>query len=416
MTASAPAPVPGSAPQPEPPTGAPRIGRVRWPLYAAGFTTAFGAHAVAANLGVYTGNRGGDLLVLGFLLALYDGAEVVLKPVFGGLVDRVGGKPVLLGGLIAFAAASAGFVLADNPAALTLARLGQGAAAAAFSPAANTLVARLTPGRSGRAFGSYGAWKGLGYALGPLLGSALVAVQGFALLFSVLAGLALAVAAWSALAVPAAAPLPKRRSTVADLARRIKAPDFLAPTVALAGATGALSAGVGFLPVVGHRLHMGPLVTGALVSLLAVTAALAQPRVGRAHDAGRLSTRAGLAGGLALCALGFAGAAFVPHLAALLAGAVLIGAGTALITPIGFAHLAATAPPDRLGSTMGAAEVGRELGDAGGPLLVGALATATTLTGGLAALAATLAAGALGLSRLRAEASADAPADTVAKP
>jgi hypothetical protein len=65
-----------------------------------------------------------------------------------------------------------------------------------------------------------------------------------------------------------------------------------------------------------------------------------------------------------------------------------------LLLALGFAHLAATTPPDRLGSTMGAAEVGRELGDAGGPLLVGALATATTLTGGLAALAAVLAAGA----------------------
>ncbi|MGH3575430.1 MAG: hypothetical protein ACRDUW_27030 [Pseudonocardiaceae bacterium] len=34
------------------------------------------------------------------------------------------------------------------------------------------------------------------------------------------------------------------------------------------------------------------------------------------------------------------------------------------------------AAPERLGQTMGAAEVGRELGDAGGPLLVGAVAAA----------------------------------------
>jgi len=36
---------------------------------------------------------------------------------------------------------------------------------------------------------------------------------------------------------------------------------------------------------------------------------------------------------------------------------------------------------------MGAAEVGRELGDAGGPLLVGVVAAALTLSSGLAALA-----------------------------
>jgi hypothetical protein len=40
---------------------------------------------------------------------------------------------------------------------------------------------------------------------------------------------------------------------------------------------------------------------------------------------------------------------------------------------------------------MGTAELGRELGDAGGPLLVAAIATATALAYGYAALAAVLA-------------------------
>src|SRR5207302_6973051 len=149
------------------------------PLYAAGFVTAFGAHSIAANLGAYTHGEHASLLTLGLLLAVYDGAEVILKPVFGSLSDRVGPRPVLLGGLLAFALASIAFVLAGNPAAVGLARLGQGAAAAAFSPAAGALVARLSPGkRHGRAFGGYGAWKGLGYTLGPLLGGALITLGG----------------------------------------------------------------------------------------------------------------------------------------------------------------------------------------------------------------------------------------------
>ena len=108
------------------------------------------------------------LFALGVLLALYDGAEVLLKPVFGSLADRIGPRPVLLGGLLGFAAASAAFVLAGNAAGLGLARFAQGAAAAAFSPAAGAMIARIAPDRRrGRAFGSYGAWKGLGYTLGP---------------------------------------------------------------------------------------------------------------------------------------------------------------------------------------------------------------------------------------------------------
>ena len=360
------------------------------PLYAAGFVTAFGAHSIAASLGGYTHAQHASLLALGVLLAVYDGAEVVLKPVFGSLADRVGARPVLLGGLLAFAAASAAFVLAGDPAWVGLARFGQGAAAAAFSPAAGVLVARLTPNTGqGRGFGRYGAWKGLGYTLGPVLGGVLIAVGGYPLLFTTLAVLGVVVAGWAVLVVPAAPPLPRTRQTVADLVRRLTSPGFVRPTLALAAATAALSVGVGFLPVAGAGRGLGPLATGAIVSLLAAAAAVIQPRAGRARDRGRIGDRTGLAAGLALTAIGCA-AVVIPGVAGLVVAALLIGCGVGVITPIGFAHLATTAPTERLGQTLGAAEVGRELGDAGGPLLVGGLAAAATLTPALLTFAALL--------------------------
>ncbi|WP_285472892.1 MFS transporter [Actinoplanes sp. NBRC 101535] len=377
--------------------------RQMWPLYAAGFTTAFGAHGIAANLGGFS-----SLLVLGGLLALYDGAEVLLKPLFGSLADRIGARPVLLGGLIAFALASAAYVaasaLSDSLAWLWAARLGQGAAASAFSPSASALVARLNPAaRHGRAFGSYGFWKSIGYTLGPLLGGVLVWAGGLSLLFVVLAVLGAAVALWAFLVVPVMAPLPKARQTVLDLARRLTDPVFLAPTAALAAATAALSVGVGFLPVAGRTAGLGTIATGAAVSLLALAAAVVQPRAGRALDEGRLTTRAGLSAGMTVTVAGLLaamlpgtseapGASAVAGVAGVLLGAVLIGVGTGLITPLGFAALAANTPQERLGQTMGSAELGRELGDAGGPLLVAGVATLTTLVYGFAALAVVIAA------------------------
>ncbi|MEX0168384.1 MFS transporter [Streptomyces sp. LMG1-1-1.1] len=366
-----------------------------WPLYAAGFTTAFGAHGIAANLGGFSEDAVTSLLVLGGLLALYDGAEVLLKPVFGSLADRIGAKPLLVGGLMAFAAASALYATADSPGWLWAARLGQGAAASAFSPAASALVARLNPAaKRGRAFGSYGFYKSIGYTLGPLLGGLLVWAGGLRLLFTVLAMLGAAVALWAVLAVPAVPPLPKRRQTVLDLARRLVDPVFLGPTGALAAATAALSVGVGFLPVSGAAAGLGTIATGAAVSVLAATAAVVQPYAGRAHDDGRLTTRTGLAAGLAVTAAGL-GCAMLPGLAGVLLAAALIGAGTGLITPLGFTALATSTPEERMGQTMGAAELGRELGDAGGPLLVAGVATLATLTYGYAALALLVAAGAV---------------------
>ncbi|MFI6874373.1 MFS transporter [Streptomyces sp. NPDC050400] len=366
-----------------------------WPLYAAGFTTAFGAHGIAATLGGGADDAVTSLLVLGGLLALYDGAEVLLKPLFGTLADRVGARPVLLGGLVAFAVASAVYALADSPGRLWAARLGQGAAASAFSPAASALVARLNPAaKHGRAFGSYGFHKSVGYTLGPLLGGVLVWAGGLRLLFAVLAVLGAAVALWAALTVPVVPPLPKARQTVVDLARRLADPVFLTPTAALAAATAALSVGVGFLPVAGRVAGLGTVATGAAVSLLAACAALVQPRAGRALDEGRLDTRTGLAAGLAATAAGLA-CAMLPGLTGILLAAALIGVGTGLITPLGFAALASRTPRERLGQTMGAAELGRELGDAGGPLLVAGVASLATLTYGFGALALLTAAGGL---------------------
>lgn len=369
--------------------------RQMWPLYAAGFTTAFGAHGIAASLGSDPEDRVTSLMVLGGLLALYDGAEVVLKPVFGTLADRIGARPVLLGGLAAFAVASGLYVVADSPEWLWAARLGQGAAASAFSPSASALVARLNPAaKHGRAFGSYGFYKSIGYTLGPLLGGVLVWTGGLRLLFAVLAGLGAAVAVWAELAVPAVPPLPRARQTVLDLARRLAEPAFLAPTAALAAGTAALSAGVGFLPVSGRAAGLGTVATGAAVSLLAACAAVVQPRVGRALDDGRLTARTGLATGLSVTAVGLV-CVILPGLTGILVAAALIGAGTGLITPLGFAALAASTPTERLGQTMGAAELGRELGDAGGPLLVAAVASFATLTYGFVALAAVIGTGAV---------------------
>ena len=85
-------------------------------------------------------------------------------------------------------------------------------------------------------------------------------------------------------------------------------------------------------------------------------------------------------------------AVWFPGTMALITAAALIGVGVGVITPIGFAHLAANSPRDRLGQTMGSAEVGRELGDAGGPLLVGALGAAITLVPAIVVFAGLLAA------------------------
>lgn len=367
---------------------APPRGATVAPLYLAGFTTAFGAHGIAAALGVETDDIGLSILTLGILLALYDLAEVVLKPVFGSLSDRIGAKPVIVGGLVVFAAASFFGIFAGTPALLGVARLGQGAAAAAFSPASSAAVARMAGARSvGRYFGKYGSWKGLGYALGPLIGAALVGLDGFRALFLALTILAAVTATWVMIAVPSLPILPRPRYTMLDLIKQTTDRSFLIPTLVLAACTGALGVAVGFLPLLGTTWHLGLFGSVAAVTVLALASTITQPFVGRLRDSGRISTRAGSAAGLLMIAAGIAALTIIPTPITLYLSALIIGAGIGMATPLAFAHLAATTPPERMGRTMGNAELGRELGDAGGPLLVGAIASAATLATGLGTLA-----------------------------
>ncbi len=365
--------------------------RLLGPIYAAGFVTAFGAHAVAANLGRYALGHHDSLFELGLLLGVYDGDEILLKPLFGAVVDRRGAKPVMVAGLIAFGIASVAFVSGGDPHLLGAARFAQGAAAAAFSPAAAVSVAALGgKKRTGRRFGGYGGAKGLGYLAGPVAGGALVVAGGYSLLFAVLGAIALGAALATALWVPHVAPDHRSRPTLAELARHLLGGAFVRSAVLLGAATAALSAGVGFLPVLGARRGLSVLATGALVSLLAGTAAVVQPAAGRRIDRSPTPQRLGPIA-LSTCASGFVAALVLPGAGGIAAAAALIGTGVALATPLGFTLLAESAPPDRLGRTMGAAEVGRELGDAGGPVLVGAFGF-VSLGAGIGALAAVLAA------------------------
>lgn len=363
------------------------------PLYAAGFVTAFGAHSIAAGLGAQSENIGLTLLNLGILLALYDVSEVFLKPVFGALSDRIGAKPVIVGGLVAFAVLSLIGLWGADPLLIGLARFGQGAAASAFSPASSAMVARLARGKNaGTHFGRYGSWKSLGYVVGPMLGAGLILTGGFALLFAVLAALALATAFWVLVSVPHLEPLPRQRYTVLDLVRQITERRFLIPTLVLAASTAALGAAIGFLPALATRHGLDPIAGTAAVSVLAIASLLTQPRIGRLRDQNRFSDAQGMTAGLLLTASGVAVVALAPGPVTLFIAAAAIGAGVGVATPIGFAHLADTTPPERMGRTMGSAELGRELGDAGGPLLVGGLATLAGLPFGLGALALLIAA------------------------
>ena len=157
----------------------------RWTLLVLGFVafvTSFGAHVVAVNLPVYAKQVGVGLAMIGVLIAVYDFAEIIAKPVFGFVADRTGMKPTMLAGLAVFSLASLGFFAVD-PRLLIVIRLLQGMGAAALSIVSAALVAAYFPESRGQAFGVYNAVKGAGYVLSPIVGGAIVWASNFGMIF-----------------------------------------------------------------------------------------------------------------------------------------------------------------------------------------------------------------------------------------
>lgn len=183
-----------------------------------------------------------------------------------------------------------------------------------------------------------------------------------------------------------------------DLVKQTTDRRFLIPTVALATSTAVLGASIGFLPALATADGAGLVAAIGVASALALTSTLVQPWVGSLRDRGTVPDRVGTVIGLSALAVGVLTAAAPWGPVGLYVSAIIIGAGIGVVTPYAFASLADSTPPERMGRTMGSAELGRELGDSAGPLLVGAVATAATLSAGLAALAIAAAAVAVGVA------------------
>ncbi len=137
------------------------------------FIDLIGFGMIIPILPIYAGRFGASEWQIGLLLASYSLMQFLASPLLGGLSDRFGRKPVLLGSLLGSAV---GYVLMANAGALALlflARIIDGASGASVGTA-SAYIADITPPEArSRRIGLIGAAFGVGFVIGPALGGLL---------------------------------------------------------------------------------------------------------------------------------------------------------------------------------------------------------------------------------------------------
>ncbi|MBC7496394.1 MAG: TCR/Tet family MFS transporter [Sphingomonadaceae bacterium] len=146
----------------------------------------------------------------GYLMFAYSAMQFVCGPVLGGLSDRFGRRPILLGSLAAFGVDYALMGFAPTLAWLFAGRIIAGIAGASFNSAYAYIADVTPPERRTQDFGLLGFAFGIGFIVGPALGGFL-AVYGTRTPFFVAAGLAVANVVYGYFAVPESLALADRR-------------------------------------------------------------------------------------------------------------------------------------------------------------------------------------------------------------
>jgi MFS family permease len=178
--------------------------RTLWTVYAINFLNSTGMWFFLPLLPIFLGRKGGSAALVGLVFAAGLASNAAIRYPAGWAADRFGTRAVLVASMLATAALFLAYLLPLPLEAFVVVRLFHGAAQGAYFPAANSLLAEITPAKDrGKAFGYMQSTNMAGMVLGP-------AVGGFIALLNLGTTFVIA-AAFSAFTVVALATLPNVR-------------------------------------------------------------------------------------------------------------------------------------------------------------------------------------------------------------
>ena len=323
--------------------------RIVGALVIAVFVEGLGASAVLPLLPLYLRAHGTSTGLVGAVMGSFFFAGVLTQYAAGHLSDRIGHRRVIVGGLVLYAAASAGFIGAVGAGGYLVLRSLQGVGSGAVQVATFAVVGLIVPlERRGRAFSLIFAAQLAGMAIGPLAGSA-AGVANLRWLFVATAAASLA----AAVPVIARAGLggSDRRGAATDSSTLVITRALVG--VALVGVATGLVTGVyeACWSLLMHSRGAADWQIGLSWTLFALPFALFSPLAGRLAD--HLDRRR-LAGIAVLASCGFAATyPFLPSVAWLLGLGTAEAIATVAAYPAAQSLLTEAATPETQGRAQG---------------------------------------------------------------
>lgn len=352
-----------------------------------------GQGVISPVLPLFARSFGASAASVGLTLSAFALARLVLNVPLGMASDRYGRRPLLVAGPLVTGLGMIGSGFVDGIPELLFWRLIAGAGSAMYMTGAQVyLVDISTPRNRARVLGANQGALLLGVSLGPGLGGLLAEAFGFRLPFVAVGAAALLTALYAYGRLPethvSASPAGSRSVAEASPAeppwrRLLGSRDFLAVSLVTA---------MVFLTRAGGRFTVFPLLASgkfgygarSIGLLFTVMALINLIGLGPAAALGdRVGRKAAIVPSGIVTAAALALIAWTAHPLVFLGAALLLAVGTSIMGPAPAAYAADVAPDEVRGLAMGLYRSAGDLGFVVGPVLLGAIADATTLAGAL---------------------------------
>ena len=329
---------------------------------------------------LFTTSLGASLGLLGLITAVLGLTRLASALPIGMLSDRLDRKTVLVGGMLAFAAAFVLYAVTPSPGLLVVPRAVQAIAMVATFPLGIAYIGDIVESRDrGAAIGVYTAAMGSGFAVGPLIGSWVGSVAGYPAAYLCGAVIAVVGAGFGAVRLinkkvtPADSAVAPSLVDLPALALLIRQPSMLMACVANIAMTLSMTGAIfTYFPVYARAAGISTITIGSLFAWRSIASATG--RVPMGPLSARLPAHWTLAAVLVVEASIDVGISRTVSPLVLTALLILEGIGFGVFLVSGQSAVSEAAGRTNRGAAVGMFWMAGSIGDLFGPIVLGVIA------------------------------------------